>query len=290
VLEQQVREALERARIRPSRARGQHFLISDSVLASVIAAARLDGTEIVVEIGPGLGTLTQSLAARAHRVHAFELDERVCAYLRRHVLPAAPNVALEDVAFNKYVLEPVIAAAKAEGRPLKIVTNLPYQISSAFLHTVVDYRADIALTVVMLQREVAARLVAPPGGEGYGSFSLYMQAALDIAWVCDAPRECFHPPPKVDSAVVALTPRLVAKGRADAASVDPARFEKLVQAIFRRRRKQMLNALRGAQPHLTPEAALEALSRAGIDPHSRPEDQSREDFARLAAALWPEAR
>lgn len=284
MLEQQVHEALERAHIRPSRARGQHFLTSDSVLASIIRAAALDGSELVVEIGPGLGTLTQSLAARAAAVHAFELDERICAYLRRQVLPAAPNVVVHDVAFNKYVFEPVIEQAKAEGRALKIVTNLPYQISSAFLHTVAEYRSDIALTVVMLQKEVAARLVAQPGAPGYGSFSLYMQGLLEIAWVCDVPRDCFYPEPKVDSAVVSLRAREGADGQM---GVDPERFEKLVMAVFRRRRKQMLNALLGAQPHLGQPAALAVLAAAGINPSARPEDLTRADFLRLCAALWP---
>src|SRR5258708_15958784 len=108
VLEGYVQQALLRARVNPSRARGQHFLIDDSVLAAILRAAELDGSELVVEVGPGLGTLTQSLAARAWRVAAYELDDALVRYLRNWVLPEARNIELHDVAFNKYVYEQLL--------------------------------------------------------------------------------------------------------------------------------------------------------------------------------------
>ena len=282
MLEGYVREALRRARIRPSRARGQHFLIDDNVLASIISAANLTGEECVVEIGPGLGTLTRSLAARCWRVYAFELDEQIVEYLHKWVLPETRNVILDDVAFNKYVLERVIAEAREAGRELCIVTNLPYQISSAFLHTVVDYRADIARTVVMLQREVAQRISSQPGQAGYSSFSLYLQTFLSVRTVCPAPPSAFLPPPQVASAVVRLDPL---SPEEQPQPVEPARYFTLVEGVFRHRRKQMGNALRLAFSHLKQDEANAALAAASISVEARPEDLGMDDYVRLADVI-----
>lgn len=282
MLEGYVRQALARTGIRPSRARGQHFLVDDSVLAAVVSAARLDGSEIVVEIGPGLGTLTQSLASRAFRVHAFELDDELSRYLSHWVVPEHPNLVLHDVAFNKYVFEPVIAEAQAEGRPLKIVTNLPYQISSQFLQTVAEYSADIALTVVMLQREVAQRVIAKPGMPNFGSFSVYMQTFVDVRWVGDVPPASFMPPPRVNSAVIALAPLSDAQ---QPQPVNPQRYFKLVRGVFKHRRKTIANALQLTFPHLNADAAAEALGLAVIDQQLRPQNLSQADYVRLADVI-----
>lgn len=270
------------ARLHPSRARGQHFLVDDGVLARVITAAALTGDEAVIEIGPGLGTLTRSLAARCWRVFAFELDGALVRYLHRHVLPETYNVVLEDVAFNKYALERVIAAAVEAGRPLKVVTNLPYQISSAFLHSVVDYAPALTLVVVMLQRELARRVVAQGGEEGFGSFSIYLQTFLSVRWVCGVPRSAFLPPPRVDSAVLALRPL---KPEEQPQPVNRERFFKLVEGVFRHRRKQVSNALQLAFPHLGAEERRAALEAAALDPTARPADLSLRDYVRLADAL-----
>jgi 16S rRNA (adenine1518-N6/adenine1519-N6)-dimethyltransferase len=282
MLDTYVREALRRARIRPSKARGQHFLIDDNVLAKTITAADLSGEECVLEIGPGLGTLTHSLAGRCWRVYAFELDERLAGYLEKWVLPGMRNVVLRDVAFNKYMLEQVIAESKEAGRELKIVTNLPYQISSAFLHTVIDYRADIARTVVMLQREVAQRIVSQPGQAGYSSFSLYLQTFLASRLVCHVPREAFLPPPQVASAVVRLD---TLSAEEQPQPREPQRYFTLVEGVFRNRRKQMGNALRMVFSHLNQDEANAVLEKAGIDTLLRPQDLSMDDYVRLADAV-----
>ena len=282
MLHSYVREALRRARIRPSKARGQHFLVDDNALAKTITAANLSGEECVLEIGPGLGTLTRSLAGRCWRVYAFELDGQLASYLEQWVLPETCNVVLRDVAFNKYMLEQVIAEAKEAGRELKIVTNLPYQISSAFLHTVIDYRADIARTVVMLQREVAQRIVSQPGQAGYSSFSLYLQTFLAPRLVCHVPREGFLPPPQVASSVVRLD---ALSAEQQPQPREPQRYFTLVEGVFRHRRKQMGNALRMVFGHLKQEETDAVLARAGIDPQLRPQDLSMDDYVRLADAV-----
>lgn len=282
MLEEYVREGLQQARLHPSRARGQHFLIDDNVLAQIVQAAQLRGDEAVVEIGPGLGTLTRSLAARAWRVYAFELDDALVRYLHGWVLPEAPNVVLEDIAFNKYALERVIAKVREAGRRLKIVTNLPYQISSAFLHTVVDYAAELELVVVMLQREVARRVAASANSPGFGSFSIYLQTFLAARPVCDVPADAFYPPPRVDSAVLALTPL---KPEQQPQPKNRERYFKLVEGVFRHKRKQMLNALALCFSHLSPDACRAALQATGIDPAVRPAELSLQDYVRLADTL-----
>ena len=285
MLADDVRQALRRAGIRPSRARGQHFLIDDAVLGRTVQAARLSGEEYVVEIGPGLGTLTQALAGRCHRLVAFELDDQLVRYLQSWVLPHTRNVVLKDISFNKYVFEPVIAEAREAGRPLKIVTNLPYQISSAFLHTVVDYAGDLELVVVMLQREVAQRVVAQVGDAGYNSFSLYLQTDLSTRWVCDVPPEAFHPAPKVAGAVVSLTP--LASDQQPQPR-DRELYLGLVEGVFRHQRKQLRNALLLAMPHLGDSGARQALEAAGISVSARPQELSMVDYVRLADALCPD--
>jgi len=287
VLETYVQQALRRTGLRPSRERGQHFLIDDTVLADVIRAARLDGSEVVVEIGPGLGTLTQSLASRALRVHAFELDDRLSRYLEQWVVPEHGNIVLHDVSFNKYVFEPVIAEAKAEGRPLKIITNLPYQISSQFLQTVAEYAADLELVVVMLQREVAQRVIAKPGMPHFGSFSLYMQTFLDVRWVADVPPASFNPPPRVNSAVLALTP---IRDETRAQPLNPQRYFKLVRGVFKHRRKTIANALCLPFSHLTTDDCARLLESAGIDAQLRPQNLGQAEYVRLADALEEQIR
>jgi len=198
------------------------------------------------------------------------------------VLPELDNVELQDVAFNKYVFEPVLAQAQAAGCPVKIVTNLPYQISSQFLHTVVEYADSLSLVVVMLQREVARRVTAKAGGPGYGSFSLYMQTFLAAQWVCDVDRSAFFPEPRVDSAVITLKPLT------DTEQPQPRDRELylwLIEGVFRHRRKRIANALKLAMPHLGTENIANALAEAGIDAGARPQELAMADYVKLADAL-----
>jgi 16S rRNA (adenine1518-N6/adenine1519-N6)-dimethyltransferase len=277
-----VEQALKRAGLRPSRGRGQHFLIDDAVLAEAIAAARLDGSEWVIEIGPGLGQLTHALSPRCKRLTAYELDDKLARYLNAWVLPELDNVELQDVAFNKYVFEPVLAQAQAAGCPVKFVTNLPYQISSQFLHTVVEYAGSLSLVVVMLQREVAQRVTAKAGGPGYGSLSLYMQTFLAAQWVCDVPRSAFFPEPRVDSAVITLKPLAAAE---QPQPRDRELYLKLIEGVFRHRRKRIANSLILAMPHLGSENIANALSAAGTDAGARPQELTMADYVKLADAL-----
>lgn len=277
-----MQEALRRAKIRPDRKRGQNFLTDDNVLAAIIRAADLEPTDHVLEIGPGLGTLTRSLAARCAWVYAFEIDDKLVKYLTQWVLPEVHNIDLRDQAFNKYMLEQVLESVDKAGVQLKIVTNLPYQISAAFLHTVVEYRNRIERAVVMLQREVALRVIASAGDEEYSSFSLFLQAHLDTRWIADVPRSAFTPAPKVQSAVLRLKPGGIQAG------ADPQVFVAyldLVERTFKHRRKQLSNAVRLAYSHLTQEQVDALLESANVDGTLRPQDVTGEQFMAIAAGM-----
>ena len=180
------------------------------------------------------------------------------------------------------MLEQVLENVDKAGTRLKIVTNLPYQISAAFLHTLVEYRKRIERAVVMLQREVGLRIVASAGDEEYSSFSLYLQAHLDTQWIADVPRHAFFPAPKVQSAVLRLKP-----GGTEAGA-DPRVFAvylELVERVFKHRRKQLSNAVRLAYSHLTQEQVDALLSAAGVDATLRPQDVSGETYMQIARKL-----
>ncbi len=282
MLEHFVQQAMTRARIRPDKSKGQNFLVSDNVLAKLITASALDGSEYVIEVGPGLGTLSSSIASRCEKLFAYEIDEKLVRYLRNWVVPEFPNITLEDVAFNGFQLMLIAEKAEADGRPLKIITNLPYQISGAFIHSLVDYSERIERTVVILQREMAQRLVAQPSDTNFSSFSLYVQSFLDINWICEVPPSSFYPPPKVKSAVIRLTPKDPAKLPKP---VDRGLYFKLVEGVFRNRRKQISNSLKMVFPWLSGEASQEALKQADIDSASRPQDMSMAEYIRLSDVL-----
>jgi len=279
VLEHYVRQALSQAGIRPNPKRGQNFLVDDGVLAHIISAAQLEGNEYVIEVGPGVGALTRSLARRCRKLAAFEIDEVLIRYLRNWVLPEEPNIVLYDQAFNKYKLENILEEAKGLDTPVKFVTNLPYQISAAFLHSVIEYSADIESTVVMLQREVATRITAKPGDTDYSSFSIYLQAMLAVQWVCDVPASSFVPRPKVESAVVKLTNLDETR---KPKPIDPELFAKLVERMFLHRRKHFANSLSLAYPHLREEEIAKYLEASAIDPAARPQELPVSSFVRLA--------
>ena len=252
------------------------------MLATVVGAAQLKGHEYVVEVGAGLGTLTEALARRCYRLHTFELDERLVRYLEGWVLPDARNVVLHDIAFNKYKLEEIISEAQHAGRPLIIVTNLPYQVSAMFLHAVVKYTPPLALTVVMLQREVAQRITATVGQASYSSFSIYVQSLLQTRWICDVPAHAFYPEPKVKSAVVTLAPKPVEEHLVPR---DYQLFFTLVERVFKHRRKMIKRALVLAFPALSLEQSVSLLAAANIIPEQRPQQLSPADYLRLAQVL-----
>lgn len=252
---------------------GQHFLNDRRILAHIADALQLRSDETVVEIGPGRGALTEILRQRARRVVAIEYDRALAALLRGKYADSNVQVVEADV------LQTDLGAA-AEG-PYALVGNVPYYITTPILfHALQRPRATRA--VYLIQREVANRMCAEPGNKEYGALSVNVQALATAEIVFRVPAGAFHPPPKVDSAVVRVTPR------ADPviAPEEEQGFRELVQGAFGMRRKQMRRVLRGLRP-MSAERADEILGETGIAPEARPETLTPQQFAALYRLLGP---
>jgi 16S rRNA (adenine1518-N6/adenine1519-N6)-dimethyltransferase len=256
--------------LRAKKSWGQNFLVDERVYRAIVAAAIVTGDEDVVEIGAGLGTLTARLAAATRgRVVAVERDRDMLAVLETE-LAAAPNVTIH--AENALTLD---YAALAAAGPLVVVGNLPYQIASPLVFGILAARAHICRAIVMLQREMADRLLAAPGTPEYGAFGVMVTMFADVRPVIRARAGAFHPAPKVDSTVVAIVPLAAPRFPLR----DEAAFGRVVHAAFGQRRKTLRNALRAAFPD-----ADALLARTGIDGGRRGETLDLAEFAALAEA------
>ena len=269
------KQILARYGLRPKKDWGQNFLGDEDVLDDIAAACRLGPGETVVELGAGLGHLTRALAATGAKIVAVERDRELVAVLQKE-LAELPNVTVlaanaADVDFE------AIAGAP---RPV-IAGNLPYQLSSSILFQVVAQRAQVKRAVFLLQKEVAERIAAPPGGRDYGLLSVLLQAFAFVEVAFEVPAHRFHPPPKVDSAVAVL--ELADPPRAEVRDVE--RFIRLVKAAFAQRRKTLLNSLKSGRLVEDPAQLTFALQRAGIDGGRRAETLCALEFAKLEREL-----
>jgi 16S rRNA (adenine1518-N6/adenine1519-N6)-dimethyltransferase len=259
------------------RALGQHFLADAGVAARIVDAVGATARDVVCEIGAGPGALTGLLAARAGRLVALELDPRLHAALAAKMAPwPSVETRLADArTFDYAALRD--ARPEPDGRVL-VAGNLPYSASKPILLRLWEARAVLDTATVMVQREVAERLVAPPGGKAYGALSVLWQTWADLALLFTVPPGAFRPPPAVDSAVVRAAFRASPRVPLD----DPAGFVRLVKAAFAQRRKTLANALRSGFPALGAATVAQRLAAAAIDGRRRAETLSLEEFARLA--------
>jgi len=256
------------------RALGQHFLRDAGIARAIVDLLAPTAQDLVVEIGPGEGALTVELARRAGRVTALEVDAALAARLRARGL-ARLEVLDADARTWDYG-----ALSRPPGGRVLVAGNLPYSVGKPILEALVTARTAIDEMALMLQREVAERLAAAPGGKTYGSLSVLTQLYCEVRVALRVPPGAFRPPPKVDSAVVHLrvlpVPRVAVR--------DERRFRTVVRAAFGQRRKMLANAL-AAGLGLSLEAARAAALRAGIDPRRRGETLTITEFATLADAL-----
>jgi len=257
---------------RPRKRLGQHFLVDRTALERIADALAPTASDVVVEIGPGRGALTDLLSQRAKRVIAVELDRDLVPYLRDRYR-AAGNV---DV-IERDVLD--VNLGELAGSEFLLAGNVPYYITTPILFHALEPPRP-ARAVYLVQREVAERIVAPPGSRTYGALSVNVQAVAHAELVARVPAGAFRPPPSVESAIVRLTPR---PDPAVGQSLE-AGFRSLVQDAFGLRRKQMRRVVRTIA-RLDADGADEVLAAAAIDPEVRPETLSPEDFARLLRAM-----
>jgi 16S rRNA (adenine1518-N6/adenine1519-N6)-dimethyltransferase len=263
---------------RPKKSLGQVFLIEPSIQRSILELAQLDAADTVVEIGPGTGTLTRDILPRVKRLVALEIDHALVSFLRGS-LKDSPSFHLVCADALRFDYERV---ARVTGSRVKVIGNLPYVISAPLLLTFLEQRKAFSMLVLMLQKEVAQRLAAPPGSRQYGSLSVLCRSFFDIRLARHVSRNCFSPIPKVDSAVLRFVPRETAAVQEGAESV----FRSLVRQAFSKRRKTLFNALRsGPRGGLADERLRQALMHCGIEPRRRPETLSPEEYARLARHL-----
>lgn len=262
---------------RPRKALGQHFLTHQPLLAKIAAVTGAGAENVVLEIGPGRGALTAALLDRGAAVVAIERDERLQAELVRRF--AGRDFALVNGDALDLDWSALVAPWTASGRTWLVAGNIPYNITSPLLNQALTPPLPAAVTF-LVQREVADRVVAAPGGKQYGALSIGIQAVASTRRAFGVDRGAFSPPPKVDSAVLHLIPRdppLVAVGEIPA-------FRRLVTSVFSYRRKRMLKALREAIG-IDAEEGGEILRQAGIDPDVRPEEIEVEGFVRLHQRL-----
>ena len=270
-----LRAVLDRHDVRPAKGIGQHFLVDRSALAAIVDAAELSAGDDVLEIGPGPGVLTAALADRARSVTAVEIDERMVAVLKDTV-GGRQNVRVvraDALEVDLYAVGP--------RPPTRIVANLPYQITSPLLMRFLEDARRPPSIIVLVQEEVARRIAAQPGDvKERGFLSVFVQSFAVPSIVRRIPARSFRPPPKVDSAIVALRTMALPAF----APLDQHRFLALVSDAFRHRRKQLRSAL-GFEAGVPKDRANAALRAAGIDPARRPEELSIAEWVALATAL-----
>jgi len=271
-----VRRLLREFNLQPKKGLGQNFLISEGALRRIVAAADLEPGDVILEVGPGLGTLTRLLAQQAKRVIAVELDQRLVEILSQ-TLADFPNVKV--VPGDILEMEPGGPGGLSGLSPnYKVVANLPYYITSAVLRYLLTAKVKPQLIVVTVQREVAQRMIASPGQMGLLSVSVQFYGRPRI--VARIPAGAFYPVPKVNSAVVRID--LYESPTVAVADVD--RFFEVVRAGFGQKRKQLRNAL--AQGLSLPTSTVvEALRRADVDEKRRAQTLSLEEWTRVTQEM-----
>lgn len=279
----QVRSLIRKHNFRIKKSLGQNFLINDAVVAKIVDGAELTRDDVVVEIGPGLGTLTQELAKNAGSVLAIETDRQLLPILEEN-LQGFANVQIMNADVLRVDLDLAVQDnfGVSPGQGYKVVANLPYYITTPIVMHLLEHKYRIASLVIMVQREVAQRMAALPGGKDYGALSVAVQYFTIPRLLCKVPAAAFLPAPEVDSAVV----KLMVRDNPPVEVESEEFFFKTVAAAFGQRRKTLANALAGKFRDLNKEELTALLEACAIDPRRRGETLGLEEFAKVANALW----
>ncbi|RHP30705.1 16S rRNA (adenine(1518)-N(6)/adenine(1519)-N(6))-dimethyltransferase RsmA [Lachnotalea sp. AF33-28] len=259
---------------------GQNFLIDTHVLEKIVRAADISKEDFVLEIGPGIGTMTQYLAEAAKRVTAVEIDDNLIPILEE-TLKDYDNVSVIHGDILKLDLNRLVQEQN-DGKPIKVVANLPYYITTPIIMGLFESRVPLINITVMVQKEVADRMQAGPGTKDYGALSLAVQYYASPYIAANVPPNCFIPRPKVGSSVIRLT-----KHEKKPVNVDNEElFWKLIRASFNQRRKTLQNGLNNSpEITLTKETIAQAIESLGWSPTVRGETLTLEQFAQLANCL-----
>ncbi|MCG4582155.1 16S rRNA (adenine(1518)-N(6)/adenine(1519)-N(6))-dimethyltransferase RsmA [Anaerosalibacter bizertensis] len=274
-----VKEIIDKYNFRFSKSLGQNFLIDGNIVRKICEEGEISKEDDILEIGPGIGTLTEELSYKANKVVAVELDKSLFPILDE-TLAGCNNVEIVPGDILKIDLSKLFSE-KFESENIKIVANLPYYITTPIIGRLLEEELDIDSILVMVQSEVAERMKASPGTKDYGSLSVFVQYYTDPEIVLSVPKTAFMPRPNVDSAVIKLKIR-----KEKIELEDRETFFKVVKAAFSQRRKTILNSLSSGLK--TDKATIRAiLEKVDIDPKLRAENLTIEDFSKISAILPP---
>lgn len=282
VTPQRTKAILQKYHLQLKKSLGQNFLTNKDILINIVTAAEVSQDDDVIEIGPGIGALTEQLAKRAHQVLAFEIDQRLIPVLKETLQPY-PNVVIINQDILSADLTTTLNQHFDGKHQLKVVANLPYYITTPIMMHLLQVQLPFACMVMMMQKEVAQRLTAAPGTKAYGSLSVSVQTLTNAQIVFNVPRTVFFPQPNVDSAIVRLVPRQQPLVALD----EQKQFSKFVKGCFAKRRKSLWNNLLnmyGKQP-TTKEKLQQVLTANDIDPQIRAERLDVNQFVKLYHAL-----
>ena len=275
---QATKEVVQKHNFKFSKSLGQNFLIDTNVIDRILEGARVKEGDYVIEVGPGIGTLTKEMGRSAEKVVAIEIDKTLIPILEE-TLVDFPNIEVINQDILKVNVQELVKE-KLNGGPVKLVANLPYYITTPIVMKFLEEDIPVTDIVVMVQKEVADRMNAQPNSKDYGALSVAVQYYCDTEIVAKAPRHMFMPQPNVDSTVIGLHVREEKKYNVDNEDI----FFKTVKASFGQRRKTLLNSL-GGLGFLSKDQIKEALKEANIDEKRRGETLSIEEFASLSNAV-----
>lgn len=271
---------LEKHGFRFQKKYGQNFLIDAHILEKIIDAAEITKDDFVLEIGPGIGTMTQYLCEAAKEVMAVEIDSNLIPVLQ-DTLSEYDNVTVLNEDILKVDISR-IAEEKNHGKPIKVVANLPYYITTPIIMGLFESHVPLASITVMVQKEVADRMQVGPGTKDYGALSLAVQFYAEPEVVCVVPPTCFVPQPKVSSSVI----RLTCHEKPPVEITDEAFLFKVIRASFNQRRKTLANGLNNAPTiPVSREDIVATLEQLGYNPSVRGETLSLQEFAQLSETL-----
>lgn len=262
-------EFLESVGVAPKKSMSQNFLIDGNITRKIVKTAQVVPGDVVLEIGPGPGSLTEELLLRGATVIAVEKDYKLAEALQR-LDPSGKRLIIFKDDILKWPLEKELPKYLGEGQKAKVIANLPYHITTPILTHLVPLNSLIDTIVVMVQDEVARRFTAEAGSSEYGSITLFLSFWSAVHYAFKVGRSCFYPVPKVDSAIVTFRPA------EPPYAIDPTRFFEVTRRAFEQRRKMLRSSLRDLCPNIA-----EALAEAGLPDTVRPEELSLQDFVKL---------
>lgn len=275
------REMLEAFGLATKHRLGQNFLIDNHVIERIMALAELTGSERVLEVGPGIGTLTLALVQEATRVTSIEMDTELEPVLSAH---AMDHSNFRFIMGDALAVPPVAIAEALDGEPELLVANLPYNVAATIILQFFQTMPSLRRAVVMVQKEVADRIAAVPGTKAYGAYTVKLSLYGEVTGRFEVPPRCFMPAPHVDSAVVRIDRVDVSDAEGEgAASADAAAVARVVDAAFAQRRKTIRNSM--SSNGFDKDALDAAFEACGISPTARAEALTTVDFIALAASL-----